>query len=201
MFETRADNPGTVLYLQTIFSASVILHEILLWGRYVVQDKLKGFFFFQLLGMSIPHCPAFRSRGCVHSRELIWMEVCPPRRLRLPAQPGLMMGLLRTSPITSCRAFVSLFRLHHQWGFPQCTQPTVPWLSPCRQSLCSWRMRPWWLQFPSPSAQSGCVLTTLEVFLVSVWWGFWGKSHQSEKPTPCLWFTRPSHSPAVSCGK
>ena len=46
MFETRADNPGTVLYLQTIFSASVILHEILLRGRYVVQDKLKFFFFF-----------------------------------------------------------------------------------------------------------------------------------------------------------
>ena len=88
------------------------------------------FFFFQLLGMSTPHCPAFRSRGCVHSRELIWMEVCPPRRLRLPAQPGFMMGLLRTSPITSCRAFVSLFCLHHQWGFPQCTQPTVPWLLP-----------------------------------------------------------------------
>lgn len=126
MFETRPVTQGLLrIFRLSIFLASIILHKILLWGGYVVQDKLKLFFFFQLLSMSTPRCAAFRRGGSVQSQELIWMEVCPPCHLRLPVQPGFMVGLPRTSPIASC---VFLFCLHHQWDFHQCPQPTVSWL-------------------------------------------------------------------------
>lgn len=75
----------------------------------------------------------------MHSRELIWMEVFPPRHLGLPAQPGLMVGLPHTSPITSCGVLFSSSASVISGISTSALSQQSRGFSPCRQRLCSWR--------------------------------------------------------------
>ena len=165
------------------------------------------FYFFQLLGMSTPRCPAFRSWGGLCTVEswfgwkfalhAIWVSLLsrgswwafhgllpsPAVEFCFPLSPPSSVGF---PPVPSANSLVA---------FLPADKASVPGEET--------ETRPWWLHFPSPSAQWGRVFTTLVDFPVSVWWGFWGKSYQSVKPTRCLWFTGPSHSQAspLSAGK
>lgn len=141
-----------------------------------------SFFFFQLLGMSTPRCAAFRRGRSVQSRELIWMEVCPPCHLRLPAQPGFMVGLPRTSPIASCGVLFSSSASIISGISTSALSQQSHGFSPCRQSLHSWReteMRPWGLHFPPPSAH--------HMFSWLPWYSLWVSGEASEENPTEVW--------------